>query len=94
MIAFAERGGALELWAVLVERGECSESATRIQGVLETWIAGPFRPRNSRVTGSVWRVRNQYGATVFVWIGDFGGHHAVRRGPPPKAPARRREMAL
>lgn len=79
MIAVAERGGALELWEVMVEQGKCSESPTRIEGQLEAWIAGPFMPRNTRVTGSVWRVRNQYGDTVFVWIGDGGGRHAARR---------------
>lgn len=79
MIAFAERGGVAELWAVMVEQGKCSESPKRIKGALEAWIVGPFASENTGVAGSVWRVLNQYGDTVFIWISDEGGPHAARR---------------
>lgn len=98
MIAIAERGGANQLAAALVARGACFRSPACIAARLEAWVAGPYPPDHGQGTrgaaGSVWRVADQFGDTEYVWINDLGGRHAGRRGPPPKAPARRREMAL
>ena len=98
MIAIAERGGAVEIAAVLIERGQCFRSPACIAARLEAWVAGPYPPDHGQGTrgaaGSVWRVADQFGDTEYVWINDLGGRHAGRRGLPPKAPARRREMAL
>ena len=98
MIAIAERGGANELAAALVARGACFRSPACIAARLEAWVAGHYPPDDGQGTrgaaGSVWRVADQFGDTEYVWINDLGGRHAGRRGPPPKAPARRREMAL
>ncbi len=98
MIAIAERGGAGKLAAVLVERGQCFRNPGPIAARLEAWVAGPYPPDYGRgvrgAAGSVWRVADQFGDTEYVWINDLGGRHAGRRGPPPKAPVRRREMAL
>ncbi len=84
MIAIAERRGANELAAVLVEQGQCFQNRTCIAARLEAWIAGPYPPeygsRRARgPPGSVWRVRDQFGDTEFVWINDRGGRHAARR---------------
>ena len=77
-------GGANELAAVLVEQGQCFQNRTCIAARLEAWIAGPYPPeygsRRARgPPGSVWRVRDQFGDTEFVWINDRGGRHAARR---------------
>ncbi len=83
MIAIAERGGANELAAVLVERGACFRNSGPIAARLEAWIAGPYPPGYGRGArgpqGSVWRVADQFGDTEYVWINDSGGRHAGRR---------------
>ncbi len=83
MIAIAERGGANELAAVLVERGQCFRNPTCIAARLEAWVAGPYPPDYGRgargAAGSVWRVADQFGDTEYVWINDLGGRHAGRR---------------
>ena len=77
------RGGANELAAVLVEQGQCFQNRTCIAARLEAWIAGPYPPEYGQGArgppGSVWRVRDQFGDTEFVWINDRGGRHAARR---------------
>jgi hypothetical protein len=78
MIALAERGGAGEVAAALVSQGKCFQSSGYIAATLEGWIAGPYPPPRG-TPGSVWRVRDQFGDTEFVWIGDSGGRHAARR---------------
>ncbi len=83
MIAIAERGGANELAAVLVERGACFRNSGPIAARLEAWVAGPYPPDYGRgargAPGSVWRVADQFGDTEYVWINDSGGRHAGRR---------------
>lgn len=79
MIALAERGGTGEMAAALVARGRCFQSPGCIAARLERWVAGPYAPRDGRGGGSVWRVRDQFGDTEFVWIADAGGRHAARR---------------
>ena len=83
MIAIAERGGANELAAVLVERGHCFRNPTCIAARLEAWVAGPYPPDYGRgargAPGSVWRVADQFGDTEYVWINDLGGRHPARR---------------
>lgn len=76
--------GANELAAILVEQGQCFQNPVCIAARLEAWIAGPYPPeygsRRARgAAGSVWRVRDQFGDTEFVWINDRGGRHAARR---------------
>ncbi len=83
MIAIAERGGANELAAVLVERGQCFRNPTCIAARLETWVGGPYPPDHGQgpagLPGSVWRVADQFGDTEYVWINDKGGRHPARR---------------
>ncbi len=83
MIAIAERGGANELAAILVERGQCFRNPTCIAARLEAWVAGPYPPDYGRgargAPGSVWRVADQFGDTEYVWITDLGGRHAGHR---------------
>ena len=83
MIAIAERGGANELAAVLVERGACFRNSGPIPARLEAWVAGPYPPDYGRgargAPGSVWRVADQFGDTEYVWINDLGGRHPARR---------------
>jgi hypothetical protein len=78
IIALAERGGAGEVAAALVSQGKCFQSSGCIAATLEGWIAGPYPPPRGR-PGSIWRVRDQFGDTEFVWIDDAGGRHAARR---------------
>ncbi len=78
MIALAERGGAGNLAAVLVSQGKCFQNSGGIAARLESWIAGPYPPPRG-TPGSIWHVRDQFGDTEFVWIGDSGGRHAARR---------------
>ena len=78
MIALAERGGAGDLAAALVSRGKCFHSPGCIAARLAGWVAGPYPPARG-TSGSVWHVRDQFGDTEFVWIGDAGGLHAARR---------------
>ncbi len=77
-IALAERGGVGDMAAALVARGKCFQSPGSIAARLETWVAGPYPPPRGR-PGSVWRLRDQFGDTEFVWIDDAGGRHAARR---------------
>ncbi|MEE8247797.1 MAG: hypothetical protein V3S87_11110, partial [Alphaproteobacteria bacterium] len=83
MTAIAERGGANELAAVLVERRACFRNPTCIAARLEAWVAGPYPPDYGQgargAAGSVWRVADQFGDTEYVWINDSGGRHAGRR---------------
>ncbi len=81
MIALAERGGAGEVAAALVSRGKCFQSSGCIAATLEGWIAGPYPPPRGAPgrPGSIWRVRDQFGDTEFVWIDDAGGRHPARR---------------
>ncbi len=82
MIALAERGGLGGVAAALVARGKCFQSSGGIAATLEGWIAGPYPPTRGAPGaggGSVWRVRDQFGDTEFVWIDDARGRHAARR---------------
>ena len=84
---------------VLVERGACFRNPTCIAARLETWVGGPFPPDDGQGAagppGSVWRVRDQFGDTEYVWINDKGGRHppAGRSSTAGEGPARR-EMAV
>ncbi len=78
MIALAERGGAGDMAAVLISQGKCFQNPGCIAARLDGWIAGPFPPPQGP-PGSVWLVRDQFGDTEFVWIGDSGGPHVARR---------------
>lgn len=78
MIALAERGGAGEMAAALVSQGKCFQNPGCIAARLVTWVAGPYSPPGGG-SGSVWRLRDQFGDTEFVWIDDSSGRHAARR---------------
>ncbi len=80
-IALARSGGAGEVAAALVSRGKCFQSSGCIAATLEDWIAGPYPPPRGAPgrPGSIWRVRDQFGDTEFVWIDDAGGRHPARR---------------
>ena len=84
IIALAERGGAGDIAAALVSRGRCFQNPGCIAARLEAWVAGPYPPPRGG-PGSIWRVRDQFGDTEFVWINDSGGPHPA---------SSRREMAL
>jgi hypothetical protein len=78
IIALAERGGAGDMAAALVAQGKCFQNSGCIAARLVDWIAGPYPPPRG-APGSIWRVRDQFGDTEFVWIDDSGGPHAARR---------------
>ncbi len=86
ILALAERGGAGELAAMLVSQGACFQSSGCIAATLEGWVAGPYPPARGS-PGSIWRVRDQFGDTEFVWIDDSNGPHLP-------SPGLRQETAL
>ena len=74
MIAIAELGGSHELGMVLQAEGKCFRRRFCAGGRFEEWIAGPFPPPRG-APGSVWRVTDEDGETVFIWWADTGGPH-------------------
>ena len=78
MTAIAERRGEGVLAAALVEHGKCFWNPTGIAARLDAWVAGPYLPPRGH-SGSVWRVRDQFGDIEFIWIDDLGGRHPARR---------------